>query len=136
MNSVITLTFGDCAENHKGMECIGSMVPEGDGFHLEDIQEIQSKMTEMGAFCELINLRQDHPEFPEAFVLIIRKKISCLFGDENTAQLFAEHILLDWDRKAFMYGRVVNKYARWNLCIVEISREQDGSCECGMVCGI
>lgn len=29
---LITLTFGDMAENHKGMEQIGVMLKEGEGF--------------------------------------------------------------------------------------------------------
>lgn len=38
-SELITLTFGDMAENHKGMEMIGDMVKEDDGFqyNVEDI---------------------------------------------------------------------------------------------------
>ena len=32
---VITLTFGDIAENHVGMEQIGQRASKGEGFHLE-----------------------------------------------------------------------------------------------------
>lgn len=36
-----------------------------------------------------------------------------------------EQSQLDVDRRAFMYGRVVNKSARYNLCFAEDSQEPD-----------
>jgi hypothetical protein len=36
-----------------------------------------------------------------------------------------EQIKLDWDQKAKMYGRVVNKSARYNLCYNLIPQEPD-----------
>jgi hypothetical protein len=41
---VITLTFGDMAENHVGMEQIGKMVDEGQGFNVKDLEMIRDKM--------------------------------------------------------------------------------------------
>lgn len=35
---LITLTFGDAAENHKGMEQIGTKLAAGQGFNLNDLQ--------------------------------------------------------------------------------------------------
>ncbi len=44
----------------------------------------------------------------------------------NASDLTAEQCALNWDKKAFMYGRVVNKKARWNLCYdTELSKEPD-----------
>jgi len=34
----------------------------------------------------------------------------------NEKDLYEELSKLDWDSKAFMYGRVVTKHARHNLC--------------------
>ena len=39
--------------------------------------------------------------------------------------MFEEQAILNVDKKAFMYGKVVNKNARWNLCFDEKSREPD-----------
>jgi hypothetical protein len=115
--SVITLTFGDMAENHVGMEQIGEMANEGEGFHLEDFVQIKKTMEELGATVELVSLSDESP----AHVLIIRNGVKHL--DQDPANMFEEHQSLDHDKKAFMYGRVVNKHARWNLCYDEESRE-------------
>ncbi len=32
---------------------------------------------------------------------------------------------LEWYKKAFMYGRVVNKHARHNLCFDDVSQKSD-----------
>jgi hypothetical protein len=39
--STITLTFGDMAENHAGMEKLGTMVDPGQGFQVADLEAIQ-----------------------------------------------------------------------------------------------
>jgi len=111
---VITLTFGDMAENHIGMEKIGEMVKEGEGFHLNDFLQIKETM-EAVASVELIHLSN------EAHVLVIRDGVSKLLQDPQA--LFEEHKALEYDKKAFMYGKVVNKHARWNLCYDEESCE-------------
>lgn len=56
MNSVITLTFGDQAENHVGMEQLGEMVKEGQGFNYNDLIAIQKRFEKIGADTLLINL--------------------------------------------------------------------------------
>jgi hypothetical protein len=114
--SVITLTFGDMTENHGGMEQIGEMANEGEGFHLEDFVQIKKTMEELGATVELVSLSES-----PAHVLIIRNGVKHL--DQDPANMFEEHQSLDHDKKAFMYGRVVNKHARWNLRYDEESRE-------------
>ena len=115
--SVITLTFGDMAENHVGMEQIGEMAKEGEGFHLEDFVQIKKTMEELGSIVELVSLSDESP----AHVLIIRNGVKHL--DQDPVNMFEEHRSLEHDKKAFMYGRVVNKHARWNLCYDEESRE-------------
>ena len=37
------------------------------------------------------------------------------------------------DKKAFMYGRVVDKHARWNLCFDEKAREPEYAKGCGRI---
>jgi hypothetical protein len=65
------------------------------------------------------------PDLPKASVLVIRggvNEILCPLG-KNANDMFAEQRALTWDTKAFMYGRVVNKKARYNLCFGETKQE-------------
>lgn len=107
-----TLTFCDCSENHKGMEMNGTISDEG--FSKEFLIDIQKKLG-----GELIDLKND------AWILIIRNGLETLIGKENSFELKKEQDSLKPDTKAFMYGRVVNKIARHNLCFSDIGHEPD-----------
>jgi hypothetical protein len=51
---------------------------------------------------------------------------NCCYRAQNTLwTLFEEQKALDWDKKAFMYGRVVDKHARHNLCFAEYAQRPD-----------
>ncbi len=121
-NSVITLTFGDMAENHVGMEQIGKIVEEGEGFNLNDLKQIKNTFkTNKPKIYKLHQLNKELKELnlPEAYVLIIPNGIETILNQESEytlENLSAEQTKLNWDVKAFMYGRVVNKSARYNLC--------------------
>jgi len=134
-NELITLTFGDMAENHVGMEQIGSMVEEGLGFHLPDLQQIQQTMENMGVLCELHTL--SHGEQPAAYVLVLKEGVTALLSHHSISQMdiFNEQTTLDYDKKAFMYGRVVNKHARWNLCFDNESRDPEYAAGKGRIIG-
>jgi len=108
-SSVITLTMGDCAENHKGMEILGEKAAEG--FTREDLQAIQAR------FVDTDTILYDLDAKRSASVLVIKDGVSVLMGSKD--ELFEEQTSLPFDTKAFMYGRVVNKKARWNLCFDE-----------------
>lgn len=141
----ITLTFGDMAENHVGMEQIGSMVAEGEGFKLNDLKTIQTSMESIGCTCELIGLSGGElslDPLPSAHVLVIRQGVPALLSDANNRkrstsqlQLFQEQKALTYDTKAFMYGRVVDKHARWNLCFDEKGRDPDYAASKGRIVG-
>ena len=45
--------------------------------------------------------------------------------EEAANQLWDEHLDLKRDSKALMYGRIVNKHARHNLCFADTSQEPD-----------
>jgi hypothetical protein len=47
--------------------------------------------------------------------------------------LLEEQLSLDPDRHALMYGRVVNKLARWNLCFDDVSSEANYAAGRGQV---
>lgn len=129
MKSTITLTFGDVAENHVRMEKIGKIADYG--FSCEDLENGYSSFKEKGYECELIDLCQvlpekyrKHSEAKDAMILIVRNGVKALIGEEYTVeQLRKEQETLDVDTKAFMYGRVCNKKARYNLCFADYSQE-------------
>lgn len=143
--SIVTLTFGDQAENHAGMEKLGMLVAEGQGFNLEDLNNIKIKMEEMGSKCELVKLELfdevDNNRVittEDAYILIIRDGVNKLLencSDLTQEKMLEEHIGLDVDKHAWMRGRVVNKHARWNLCFDNESREPDYENKKGRIVG-
>ncbi len=124
-SEVITLTFGECAENHKGMEIIGQPISAGEGFQLSDIMEIKAVADAKGIKTEVHTLDSGVKECPLAYVLVMRNAVDALLTPHSEAALFAEQRALQYDKKAYMYGRVVNKHARWNLCYNDHAQEPD-----------
>lgn len=116
---VTTITFSECVENHAGMQKIGSLAEKG--FQFEEIKSVYDKAISEGKTnYEFYDL--SGPEGTQnlgAAILIIRNGID--FADE----LFQEQNNLDYDKKAFMKGRVVNKIARHNLCFADFDQEAD-----------
>lgn len=61
-----------------------------------------------------------------AVVLVVCNAVNILLGIETGAKImFRELESVNWDKKAKMHGRVVNKRARWNLCFDENEQEPD-----------
>ena len=125
----ITITFGDQAENHHGMMKIGQLADVG--FSIVDLKLAQERFESKGYVCELIDLNQaltgSGVIAEEAAVLIVRKGVDALLQDAQLTsdQMWKEQVNLEWDSKAKMYGKVVNKKARRNLCYGETSQEPD-----------
>ncbi|MFY7730798.1 MAG: hypothetical protein ACOVRN_14850 [Flavobacterium sp.] len=129
-NKTFSITFGDVAENHKGMQMIGQR--SADGFTLDDLQQMQAWFEANHATCRLIPLHElldEHCQQDprnQAYILVVKKAANALLGKEDGADmLFTEQDALEKDTKAFMYGRVVNKHARHNLCFGEAHQEPD-----------
>lgn len=127
-NQAITLTFGDCAENHIGMQQIGEL--SSNGYSLEDLENFKSHFNLSQS--QIFNLKDlagltDNPNVPDGYILIIVNGIDELLQKTNfnKIDLFNEQINLEYDKQAFMYGRVVNKNARWNICFSNFSQEPD-----------
>lgn len=125
-NSFLTLTFGDCAENHVGMQKIGEIA--SDGFNFEDLTIFKERMEDLGSHCDLIKLNLEGINSEDAYVLIVRDGVNkilnaCSEWDKN--DMFEEQLNLNVDKKALMYGRIVNKNARYNLCFNNESQEPD-----------
>lgn len=115
MNGTITLTFSESVENHVGMEIIGKKSSKG--FSPEKCREL-SKRYPCGELYDL-SINEE-----EANIVVFRDGLKNIFGIDKDV-LFKEQSSLQWDTKAYMYGRVVNKNARYNLCYAEKSREPD-----------
>ena len=117
----ITITFGDCSENHVGMEKIGTM--SENGYNSNNLDTISNYFS--GKEIERIDLtsyleNQDYTgEKPE--LLIIRNAI------DNHSEIFTELNNLEWDAKYFdnRRKRVLNKHARTNLCFSNYSQIAD-----------
>lgn len=131
-NQTITLTAGDRAENHTGMQQIGQGALEG--FTVGELQTLSSELTKQELKCELIDLTQCLPAAatleqlpPPAAVLVIRNFVSTLLQDSGYTldDLWREQSGLEPDTQAFMYGRVVNKHARYNLCFAPTAQQAD-----------
>ena len=128
--NTITITYGEQVENHAGMQKIGELSDKG--FNLNDLTFAKNKFEENGCKCELINLRDklsgDHyKNANDAYFLIIKNGVNVLLSDINkdVNDFYNEQNSLNTDKKAFMYGRVVNKKARHNLCFGAKSQEPD-----------
>lgn len=111
-NETFTLTFGEIAENHVGMEQIGK--GRRQGFTLVDFEEIKKRLPQ----AEIVYLDKSL----DAGVLVIRNGVQLLTG-KSPDDLFRELKALKWDTKAKMRGKVVNKHARYNLCFGKNHRD-------------
>jgi len=111
-----TLTFSEAVENHAKMQIIGEKA--NCGFSNEYCIELANKFG-----GEIINLKQNE-EQPDSIVVIFRNGLQNVFG-LNSQMVFDEQYHLNKDKKAFMYGKVVNKKARHNLCFADMNQEPD-----------
>lgn len=125
-NKTFTFTFGDCAENHVGMQKIG--ITQDSGYSYEDILNFKTYFDSHDCKTELINLQYENNK---AYFLVIRNGMSVFLNKDD--DLFKEHNDLKKDTQAIMYGRVVNKLARHNLCYAEKSQVSDLSAKKGTV---
>ena len=115
MNQTITLTFCEAAENHAGMQIIGKKSLSGFSFDL--CQQLAQQYS-----GEFYDLSLSEPK--EAGFVIFRNGIKTILGI-NPDDVYKEQSELETDKKCFMYGRVVNKKARYNLCFAEQSQQAD-----------
>ena len=110
-----TLTFSESVENHAGMQIIGNKCAKG-----FDEDYVRGLACVFDAECiELGDMSQ-----PDACICIFRDGLRRIF-DINPDELYSEQDALEKDTKAFMYGRVVNKKARYNLCFADSDQDAD-----------
>ena len=130
----ITLTFGEVAENHKGMEKLGSMAKEG--FNETDLRRAADYFSGRGYEAHIYDLRDILPaairgEAAWAAILVIRGGVKAFGVDPD--KLYDEQKALDWDTMMFAYGKVLNKHARHNVCYADVPHEPDYERGCGRV---
>jgi len=98
-----SLTFGDVAENHKGMQKIGHFAEKG--FDVHDLNRAKLWFEEKECKCNLVNLSWFAPEEAQtrensAYVLVVKGAVNALLNDENGADnLFEEQDVLEKDSK-------------------------------------
>ena len=116
MNQTFTITFGDQAENHKGMQKIGELSEEG--FDKKDLLKIKKWFTVAGAKCKIIHVNdylETNDDFEldsveDAYILIVKKGLNYILEDKgNSYGFYNEQNELDKDKFALMYGRKVQK---------------------------
>lgn len=123
----ITLTFGDVAENHVGMQEIGMKSEEG--FSCEDLQRIQTEISHL-VQTELVKLEDYAPAGAEkAWVLVIKNGVNFLlhYYNTNADVMYQEQQKFTPDTKYYdnRKGKVCNKQARYNLIFSEFSQLPD-----------
>lgn len=113
--SSVTITIGDRAENHVGMQILGRSAARG--YTLEDLEAARARFAP--ATTELVELHAQHPNLPPAYVLVVRGAIA------NHVEIFDEMRSLEWDKKIYsrLHKTVVNKLARFNLCFAQAAQE-------------
>jgi alkylated DNA repair dioxygenase AlkB len=124
----ITLTFSENVENHAGMQQITSSKVTN-GYSVELLNKLASTIG--GTIYNLNNLIEE-VKTDEACLLVFQNGLETIFNISKD-ELYKEQSSLDVDKKAFMYGRVVNKAARYNLCFADFNQEPDYSNKKGRV---
>lgn len=137
----IAITCGEQSENHVGMEIHGSGLSNY-GFSKTDLISWKDKFEEMGASCELYDLKENFINCPDimdvidliedAHILIIRNGITTLLNKtdnnvNNSNDMFNECLATNWDTKYYdtRRNKVLNKHARYNNCFGDISQVAD-----------
>ena len=141
----VTLTYGDVAESHAGMQNIGTKSSKG--FSYEDILRAQRFFTEKGCETLIVHLndflpdvkdiadKEEHyhleiaktsPEF-QAYLLVVRGGLRGLVGDDKGVNLTTETQFFEWDTKLYNTRRkiVQNKNARHNLNFSNEKQQSD-----------
>jgi hypothetical protein len=144
-NGTITLTFGDVAESHVGMQKLGKMADKG--FIKKDLLDAKKKFDDLGYETILIKLNdflpkskniedEEEKEFLEtaktdedyqAYVFIVRNGINGLLDIGTNESLLNEMLFYNWDTKLYNEKRKVvqNKLARHNLNFDDTCKKAD-----------
>jgi len=100
-SKTFSLTFGDVAENHKGMQKIGTL--SNSGFNLNDMNKMKEWFEAKGCKCNIINLHwlldENLQKDNTAYLLTVKNAVNALLDDENGKDaLFKEQDELEKDQ--------------------------------------
>jgi hypothetical protein len=129
----MTLTFGEVAESHVGMQKIGSMAEKG--FSYEELLQAQQYFESRGCDTLLVHLNQFLPQSgcdvieqeqlqiaktdpkSKPDILVARNGMKCLIDDDQGIYMLTEMLMFQWDKNLFNARRKVvqQKLARYNL---------------------
>lgn len=131
--SATTITFGDAAENHVGMQQVGSAY--GVATSIEDLQKVKTMFEEKGGKADFYNLRDYLPEeykkqAEDAAVLVMPQFLTVASGGtcsvESVELEFNEMLRAGKiDTTCLLRGKVMNKRARHNNVIADFDQEPD-----------
>jgi len=132
-NEAFTLTFGDRAENHVGMQMIGNA--SAGGLSLEKLHSIQEELNSAGVQCVMIDLGQLVDEdAPEASVLVIPNGVCALLSvEEGSEEILAELRRMPKDYQMYDYGQVKPRYCRHNNTMADFDQDPDIANKMGTV---
>jgi len=117
---VITLTFGDVAESHVGMEKLGTPTTPLTVQQLQRLHKLipESKLHILNGALPSTMVAE------EAAILVLPNMLSTVFPTNEDRKELKESLLqCEWDKKARMRGRVVTKRARYNLVFGDTSQD-------------
>ncbi len=123
----ITITFGECGENHVGMEKIGERA--ANGFSVVDLNKLKIYLETQKFVCEMYNLNgklpasDEYMDVDQACVLVIKNCVDKI--NINSHQLFSDLRVIPWDKQMWNKGKVTNKIARYNVCFAEYDQDPD-----------
>ena len=132
INETITLTFGDNAESHVGMNIFGKKNVNERGFNLNDLNLCKSFFENNNYECSLYNLNDlliddntDSSLVDEATILVIKDGLNYFVKKNNSTinDFYNEMKSFEWDKKYYDVRRnkVLNKHARHNICFGELN---------------
>ncbi len=149
----VSIVYGDLGSEYYGIQTLGTNVNYGKmkdkGFTLEDLELCKANFEKIGCECdiihlnpELINATKGTTEFEvkaaktqQAYVLRVKNAVNSIYNaaaasasseaDANHDTLLREQLGHNWDKQGFMYGRVVNKKARFHLSYADTARDPD-----------
>ena len=80
-SKTFSLTFGDVAENHKGMQKIGTL--SNSGFNLSDMNKMKEWFEAKGCKCNIINLHwlldENLQKDNQAYLLTVKNAVNALW---------------------------------------------------------
>jgi hypothetical protein len=131
IRSAITATFSERVENHVGMKTHGQIAPAG--ITLVELRHMKQAIDQEGGTCHIHDLTtlldggpaapEEKHEAPGAYLLVWKGGVDHLLAQQgHTAHhtdVFHELNHLTWDT-TFLHTRtnkVLNKHARYNLCM-------------------